>query len=326
MAPTSASWDSLPDPGDVLVARSAGSTDRKWFYESGQQSVRELERTLALIERSLDSFASILDFGCGCGRMLLWLEELGKRTHLHGTDVDAEAIAWAAEQLRYCAFTVNQPEPPLPYGDGAFDLIFNHSVFTHIDERSQDAWLGELHRVTRPGGFLVLAVHGEWALNDEWSEAHVRLEDTGHLFLPDMRPPQELGHPGWYASAFNAPWYVFEHWGRWFNVRGYIPRAALNLQDHVLLERPAPGERRIRPLAARPPRSAPAPSVEQRVRAAQAQVGVGPSRLGVVGRGLRHVALRLMRPHTVHQQQIDLELAASIDQLTAAQQSTRPSP
>jgi hypothetical protein len=49
--------------------------------------------------------------------------------------------------------------------------------------------------VTRPGGFLVLCVNGEWVLNDEWSEAHVRLEDTGHLFLPDMRPRPELGHP-----------------------------------------------------------------------------------------------------------------------------------
>jgi SAM-dependent methyltransferase len=318
-------WDSLPDPGDVLVERVAGSTDRSWFYESGQKSVRELERTLALIERPLDSFASILDFGCGCGRMLMWLEELGKRTNLHGTDVDAEAVAWAAEQLPYCAFTVNQADPPLPYEDGAFDLIFNHSVFSHIDERRQDAWLGELHRVTRPGGFLVLCVNGEWVLNDEWSEAHVRLEDTGHLFLPDMRPRPELGHPDWYASAFNAPWYIFEHWGRWFNVRGYVPRAALDLQDHVLLERPAPGMRRIRPLGARPPRSAPS-GAEQRVRAAQAQVGVGSSRFGAFGRLLRLAALRLMRPYTAHQEQIDVELAKSIDQLASAQQSTRPNP
>ena len=325
MAANAPAWDSLPDPGDVLIARVTGSTDRTWFYESGQQSVRELERTLALIERPLDSFSSILDFGCGCGRMLMWLEELGKRTKLHGTDVDAEAIAWAAERFPYCTFTANGADPPLPYEDGAFDLIFNHSVFTHIDERSQDAWLAELQRVTRPGGFLVLCVNGEWVLNDDWSEAHVRLEDTGHLFLPDMRPPAELGHPEWYASTFNAPWYVFERWARWFNIRGYIPRAALNLQDHVLLERPAPGERRIRPLAARPPRSAP-PTAEQRVLAAQAQIGAGSSRFGALGRGLRHIVLRLMRPYTAHQQRIEVELARSIDQLASAQQSERPRP
>jgi SAM-dependent methyltransferase len=325
MGSTSASWDSLPYPGDLLVARVTGSTDRPWFYESGQQSVRELERTLAVIDRSLDSFESVLDFGCGCGRMLLWLEELGKKTNLHGTDVDAEAIAWAAEHMPYCSFAVNGVDPPLPYADGTFDLIFNHSVFTHIDERSQDAWLAELHRVTRPGAVLVLSVNGEWVLNDEWSEAHVRLEDSGHLFLPDMRPPPELNHPDWYASTFHAPWYVFEHWGCWFNVRGYLTRTDLNLQDHVLLERPLPEERRIRPLGARPPRTPP-PTAEQRVLAARAQIGAGPSRFGPAGRALRRLALRLMRPYTAHQEKIDLELARSIDELASARRSLGPKP
>ncbi len=146
----------LPDPGDLLVERVAGMADRGWFYHSGRESVRELDRILATVDRSLDSFQSILDFGCGCGRMLLWMRELGESRALHGTDVDADAVAWAAEHIPYCQFTANEPDPPLPYGDGAFDLVFNHSVFTHIDEKRQNAWLAELRRVTRPEGFLVL--------------------------------------------------------------------------------------------------------------------------------------------------------------------------
>jgi SAM-dependent methyltransferase len=121
---------SLPDPGEELIARVAGSSDRAWFFSSGRESVGELKRTLAIAGRTLDSFTSILDFGCGCGRMLLWMKELGSTSMLYGTDVDAEAIAWCHEHIPYARVTVNDADPPLPYPDGAFDLVFNHSVFT----------------------------------------------------------------------------------------------------------------------------------------------------------------------------------------------------
>jgi hypothetical protein len=55
----------MPDPREELISRVAGGTDRTSFSWSGRESVRELERTLAIIDRSLDSFESILDFGCG---------------------------------------------------------------------------------------------------------------------------------------------------------------------------------------------------------------------------------------------------------------------
>ena len=146
---------------------------------SGRQSVRELERTLAIIDRSLDSFESILDFGCGCGRMLLWLEEIGRTRSLHGTDIDKEAIAWCRAHLPYVRVSVNGPDPPLPYPDRSFDLVFNHSGFTHIDERRPDLWLTELLRVTRTGGFVVLSVHGEVALPGGSWELRDRLEHDG---------------------------------------------------------------------------------------------------------------------------------------------------
>lgn len=339
--------EEMPDPGALLIERVTGGTSLGAFRESGREAVRELEQTLSGLGRTLDSFESILDFGCGCGRMLLWLEDLGRRLALHGTDVDAEAIAWAAEHIPFCRFSVNAPDPPLAFPDGAFDLVFNHSVFTHIDERRQDAWLAELQRVTRPGGLLVLSVHGEWALglDGERGPAHALLEDNGHLFLPDMRPPTELGHPAWYAATFHAPWYVFEHWARWFAIRAYVPRAALGLQDHVVLERTADADRPV-PLRARPRRDGGVGSggaggavaaagggaagppvaavggagagIEQRVRAVQAQIGRGPSRFGPLGTGLRRGLLRLMRPYTAHQSTVEIELARSLDELARA--------
>jgi predicted RNA methylase len=91
---------SMPVPSEELMARVAGTTDSAWFFQSGQESIRELERTLAIAGRTLDSFESILDFGCGCGRMLLWLEELGRTRALHGTDIDRERSSGAGNASR----------------------------------------------------------------------------------------------------------------------------------------------------------------------------------------------------------------------------------
>jgi SAM-dependent methyltransferase len=180
----------MPDPGPELIERVAGIHDRDGFLASGRESVLELERTLAIADRSLDSFESILDFGCGCGRMLLWMAQLGRVRALHGTDIDAEAIAWCREHLPYARVSVNTADPPLPYADGAFDLVFNHSVFSHIDERRQDMWLTELQRVARPGALLVLSVHGEAALPQAAWTIRDRLERDGIAFIENSHPPE----------------------------------------------------------------------------------------------------------------------------------------
>ena len=50
--------------------------------------------------------------------------------------------------------------PPLPFDDARFDLVLGYSVFTHLNVQYQDAWLGELRRLVRPGGILLLSISG----------------------------------------------------------------------------------------------------------------------------------------------------------------------
>jgi SAM-dependent methyltransferase len=235
--------------------------DRQSFLESGRTSALEIEAALASWNRPLDSFDRILDFGCGCGRILLWLERLADRCELFGTDIDAEAVEWTAANLPFAHLDRNGQFPPLPYPDAHFDLVFSSSVFTHIDERSQDLWLAELRRVTKPGGYLLLTVHGERAFRHAqevgvgssrgrgpdtacWAE---RLENDGILFVEDdgwVGGP----YPDWYHTTFHAPWYVFSRWGRELTIRAFIPRRSLDFQDYVLLERPTPDRPPTQPL------------------------------------------------------------------------------
>jgi SAM-dependent methyltransferase len=313
--------DRLPDPGLDLISRVAVGPDRDAFFRSGRQSVRELERTLAIAGRSLDSFESILDFGCGCGRMLLWMEELGRARALHGTDIDAEAVAWCQANLPFAVVGVNNADPPLPYPEAAFDLVFNHSVFTHIDERRQDLWLAELRRVTRPDGLVVLSTHGEVALPDGAWEIRDRLERDGIAFL-DRTSPADLRLPDWYQNTWHAPWYVFEHWGQWLEILGYIPGASLGLQDHVLLKRTPDGAQPPRPIAARP-RLPAAGAPEMRVLTALAAAhsfragGAGQPSGGLRGFA-RRMLLRALRPYSAHEDRFDSAVATSIAELTRA--------
>jgi SAM-dependent methyltransferase len=241
------SAEKLPWPGEELVARVTGGLDRKNFYNSGRQSVRDIEAALGLLGRSFDSFETILDFGSGCGRIMLWLEHLAQTSALHGVDIDARAIAWARENMPWATFKVNQPLPPLDYPDGCFDLVFNHSVFTHIDEHYQDQWLAELRRVVRPGGYLLLTVHGEHAflvfedtIGKTGGDTRVIREELQRKGISFIRDDAFVGgpFPEFYHSTFHAPWYVFEHWGGFFDIAAYLVRGSMGFQDFVLLQRP----------------------------------------------------------------------------------------
>ena len=247
--------DTSPAPPDHLIDRVVSyqaDEDRAvildGFMSTGQQSVRDIEAALATVNKSLLDFESVLEFGSGCGRIMRWLGPVGEQSKLYGCDIDEEAMDWSNENLGFASFSANPAEPPLPYDDQSFDLVFNHSVFTHIDERMQDLWLAELYRVTKPGGLVLATVHGEIVLEQIENGAAVtgestygwreQLESRGIVFIAD---DSYVGSwfPDFYHTTIHAPWYVFEHWGRsGCSVRGYLPRRALGFQDYVILERP----------------------------------------------------------------------------------------
>jgi SAM-dependent methyltransferase len=233
-------------PGEGLRVRVAGHTDADWFWRSGGLSIAHIGKMLSIVGRSFADYPRALEFGCGCGRILLHMEDIAQRTELHGVDIDPKAIGWLRQHVPWVSSSVNDALPPLPFPDGHFDLVFNHSVFTHLDERYQDAWLQELVRVTRPGGTVLLSVSGEHAfgeftraLRDSGADPakFVRLfRSRGIVFIED---DYSIGEPfpDFYHSTFHAPWYVFEHWGRFFEIEAFVPRGALDFQDYVLLRR-----------------------------------------------------------------------------------------
>jgi ubiquinone/menaquinone biosynthesis C-methylase UbiE len=124
------------------------------FLRIGEACAKHIDEQVRGMGASL-SDKRVLDFGCGCGRILRWLTSSYPTTRFHGTDVDGEAIEWCIRNLQGPAFIKSAPEPPLPFESAYFDVVYCFSVFTHLDEFMQDIWLAEIKRIVKPGGIVI---------------------------------------------------------------------------------------------------------------------------------------------------------------------------
>ncbi len=222
-----------PPPPKHLQARVVGLYSPE-FISSGYDTCQELNKYLTSFGMKLQDFNAILDFGCGCGRVIRALRTLLPSHELNGTDIDQEAIQWLREHYESVAtFDLNPHLPPMRYPDDKFDLIYSISIFTHLPEDMQFAWLGELQRVTRPGAILLLTTHGEEHYRKLPRPALVAMEQNGFYYLQAGRTQ---GLPEFYQVAFHSHDYVRQQWSSYFDILD-IKSKGLQHQDIVLLRK-----------------------------------------------------------------------------------------
>jgi SAM-dependent methyltransferase len=189
--------------------------------------------------QDFSTFCDILDFGCGCGRVIQNFRGQSGSTTLYATDIDPDLVSWGENHLDGIQWSVNGHRPPLPFDDGAFDLIYAVSVFTHLDEDFQDAWLSELQRVTRPGATLILSVHGENVLKElqKLDRSYVEeVRERGFLYLTAQTGKLKIdGFPDFYQTAFHTKAYIYDRWSTYFEIVDYVERGIGNYQDAVIL-------------------------------------------------------------------------------------------
>lgn len=225
--------DGLPIPPDNLIWSVAGSGDISWFLEIGR---RGAESTTEIVERNgvrVADLRSILDFGCGCGRVIRHLKSL-KTPRLCGSDYNPALIEWSRRNLPFAEFETNGLRPPLNYADEAFDLVYSLSVFTHLTEDLQTQWIKELWRVIGPGGYLLITTHGESYLN-------VMLPEERERFSAGQLITRSESHAGTNTCAtFHPPVYVHKTFTNGFDVIDFVPEGARgNPHQDVFLLRKA---------------------------------------------------------------------------------------
>jgi len=112
----------------------------------------------------------ILEVGCGLGQWLAVFENFGaRRENLAGIDLDEERAALCLG--RFAGADIRRGDAArLPWRDGAFDIVFQSTVFTSIlDPGMKRAVAGEMLRVLKPRGAIL------------WYDFHVNNPRNPHV-------------------------------------------------------------------------------------------------------------------------------------------------
>lgn len=229
-----------PAPPAHLRKRVHGDENLQTFEATGRMLAANVFGQLMRVEPHGTKF-KILDFGVGCGRVIRPLHKLCLDTHLtdhklrwFGCDIDAEAIAWCRSTIQSIGtFVVNNHMPPLPCDDQYFDFIYSISIFTHLPEDMQFAWLSELRRVIRIGSFAVLSTH-----STEFMPTFLK-ETAGNPEFYHYDGHDTEGLPSFYQKSYHSLEYIRKTWSEYFAIKKIIPQGIAQRQDLVLCQRVA---------------------------------------------------------------------------------------
>lgn len=224
----------VPLPPTTVMSLVTSTHEANWYVESGKRGAQSIRDTLEKSRLNFAGISSILDFGCGCGRVLRHWRSLPKTVELHGTDYNLELVLWCRKLVPFARIERNQLEPPLVYADNSFDLIYALSTFTHWPVELQKRWIREFTRVLRPGGLLLFTGHGDYYLPDMTPEER-ELYAAG---VPVVRYTELAGSNT--CGAFHPFAFVQNELRQNLDLLRFYPLSALGnpWQDIYLLRKP----------------------------------------------------------------------------------------
>lgn len=185
------------------------------YMRAANSAVEVIERILDQQGTSFESVGSLLDFGCGHGRVLRLLSQKVPPERITACDVDAVGV-------RFCAAEFGV-QPLVSSWDLAqiqldtYDVIWSGSVFTHLDADGGDILLGKLASALEPGGLLIFSMHGDYSLGgledlyekiyaDEAEDIRREVAETGFSF---RAYDERFGtFPGTYGMSWHTVGYL----------------------------------------------------------------------------------------------------------------------
>jgi SAM-dependent methyltransferase len=223
--------DGLPLPPARLRAQVGPlHADADFFLQSGRHNAELIRDVLRQDGSSVEELDVLLDWGCGCGRVLRHWSAL-PRTRVLGCDITPKMVEWCNDHLSFVEAELNELSPPLPYGEGTVDLVYAFSVMTHLSEELQQVWVQECRRVLRPGGYLLFSTLGEYFVSrNRLSDAERRSFEQGNLVVLYERSSGTS-----LCSAYHPPEYVQRELAAGFDVVAFRPAADDGRHDIYLL-------------------------------------------------------------------------------------------
>ncbi len=211
---------SLPDVPSLVHDRDAMLYDEskpsiEAYLRADRSAVEAIDRALDSCGRTFEEIRSVLDFGCGHGRVLRQLRPRLPRARVDTCDLDGSAARFCAAEFRAKAIVSNADVTRVRLG--RYDLIWVGSVFTHLDRVGIDALLRKLGQALEPSGILCFSVHGEFSASnlthlygghyrEEAQAIHREFLDHGIAFRPYEGYTTEPGRA--YGMTWLARGYV----------------------------------------------------------------------------------------------------------------------
>jgi SAM-dependent methyltransferase len=149
--------------------------DRHFWFKARNQVIISILRRL--VEHLPEGYR-VLEVGCGTGNVLRYLEQVCTGGQVIGLDLFFEGLRFAQQRVscQLVQADINRP----PFGQ-SFDVIGIFDVLEHLDN-DQDV-LRTLHKLLKPGGYLLITVPAHralWSYFDE-SAHHCRRYQKGEL-------------------------------------------------------------------------------------------------------------------------------------------------
>jgi ubiquinone/menaquinone biosynthesis C-methylase UbiE len=215
-----------------LVAKVNGDTTESGFLYIGKCVADTIEAAVGA--EFLKNSQSILDFGCGLGRVSTQLLQRAPSSKIVGFDIDPLMLEWAEKLLpenraKLVHSTLNIP-------DEQFDLIIVISVFTHLD-RTTDFWLTELHRLIRPNGKIFVTYQDDTLFTEMLAKQQIPNTPPEYRFQDKFI----VGEHGPEGGAGMGTFYSTKYWesllNRYFNIATSKPRGQFGHQSYSVISK-----------------------------------------------------------------------------------------
>jgi SAM-dependent methyltransferase len=129
------------------------------YFPAGRAALRFIR--LAMLEAGRHDFESILDFGCGFGRVLRMLRAAFPEASLTACDLRTDGVDFCVRAFGATP-AYSSYDPKHIRLEGPFDLIWCGSVFTHFDDDQWAAFLPFFESLLAPKGLLVFTTMGRY--------------------------------------------------------------------------------------------------------------------------------------------------------------------
>lgn len=222
----------LPVPPAQLLYQVAGSADATWFLTCGEAIFHAIDELLGQQGVPLSQLKRVLDFGCGCGRVLRWWTTVDGPS-IRGCDYNSAMVAWCTSNLPFAQVESNERVPPLRYADATFDFVYAISVFTHLSADLQTRWMAELMRIIAPNGWLLVTTQGANFIETLATGERARFTRGELVVHYDEASGSNL------CNAYHPETFVRGAWSAGFRIAEFLPAGMRTnvLQDLYLLQK-----------------------------------------------------------------------------------------